>query len=165
MWISRVYDRLIVGLAVLAGVSYGFATLAIIVDVVLRNLDLPPFQSTSALVEYVLLLATMASGPWLMRQGAHVAVNSFVNLLPTGLAGGVRWLAIVLAVATLVLLSWRAGVVGLDEWRFGSVDMRSINIPGWLAYAMLSAGFGLMALEICRMAWRGQRILGGSASH
>ncbi len=165
MLLIRLYDRLIVGLAILAAITYGLATLAIIVDVLLRNFNMRPIQATSALVEYVLLFATMASGPWLLRHGAHVAVNSFVGMLPTTLHRWVIKLAMVISLITLALLSWRAALIGIEEQAFGAMDMRSIDIPVWIAYAMLSGGLGLMAIEVLRMLVRGQNTMGGAASH
>jgi C4-dicarboxylate transporter, DctQ subunit len=46
-----------------------------------------------------------------------------------------------------------------------SVDMRSINIPSWVLYLMLSGGFGLMTLEFCRMLFRGDIYTGSEATH
>lgn len=165
MFLIRFYDRLIVVLACLAALTYAFATGLIIVDVLLRNFGLRPIQSASALVEYVLLFATMASGPWLLRHGAHVAINSFVGLLPSTLHRLVVRLAMVISLATLVLLSWRAALIGIEERAFGAVDMRSIDIPMWIAYALLSGGLGLMAIEVLRMLVRGNTSMGGTASH
>ncbi|MCC6001186.1 MAG: TRAP transporter small permease [Pararhodobacter sp.] len=163
--VLRGYDLLIIGLAVLAGVVYGLATIGIITDVALRNFGYRPIRATSALVEYSLLFATMAAGPWVLRQGAHVAVNSFVAMLPRGLHRLVMLAVMVLSIAVLALLCWRAVLNGIDELTWGGMDMRSINIPGWVAYALLASGFGLMATEVLRMLLRGSRSMGGTESH
>lgn len=163
--ILRAYDALIVGLAILAGTVYGLATVGIILDVVMRNTGLRPFRGTSALVEYALLLATMAAGPWLVRQGAHVAVNSFVELMPRRLQRAVTVSMMLLSIAVLLLLCWRAILNAMDEIAFGGVDMRAINIPGWVAYALLAGGFALMASEVLRLLVRGETTMGGTQSH
>lgn len=161
----RLYDRIVTGFAVLAGISYVLVTLGIILDVTLRNLDMRPLQATSALVEYALLFSTMAAGPWMLRIGGHVAVESFVAMLPAALRRLAAVLVMVLSVAVLALLCWRAGVGALEEHSFGGMDMRSVNIPGWISYAILSAGFGLMALEVLRQLLSGATSLGGSQNH
>ena len=57
----------------------------------------------------------------------------------------------------LGLLSWRLGRSrSADAGDGPPSDMRSINIPSWVLYAMLSGGFRLMTLEFLRMLFRGQ---------
>lgn len=165
MPILRVYDRLIVGLAVLGALSLVFISAAIIVDVVLRNTGFRPFQWTSAIVEYVLLFSTMAAGPWLVRENGHVAIASFVEKMPPTLRLLAGRAALVLAILTLVLLTWRSAAVGLEMVQSRSVDMRSINIPAWLLYAMLCGGFALMTLEFLRLLLRGETYTGTGGGH
>ena len=161
----RLYDRLIEGLAALAGASFAFVTVAIVTDVMLRNLGITSLIWVSAVVEYCMLFAAMAAGPWLIRIGGHVAVTSFVDMLPRSLRRAVGLLVMIVSVVILLVLSWRAAVIGLEEARFGSIDMRSIDIPGWLPYALLAGGFVLMAAEILRQIGRGARDLGSRAQH
>lgn len=161
----RFYDRMVTGLAITGGVSLVVITIAIIIDVVLRNTGFRPSQSTSALVEYVMLYSTMAAAPWLVRKNGHVAITSFVERLPDAsrlLAGRA---VLVLCIVMLALLSWRSGAVGLQMLEARSVDMRSINIPSWVLYLMLSGGFGLMTLEFVRMLFRGDIYTGSEAAH
>ena len=161
----RLYDMIILGLAALAGAGFAAMTVAIVIDVGLRNFGMRPWQPTSALVEYSLLFAAMAAGPWLIREGGHVAVDSFANMLPRPARRIVGQLVMLLSVAVLGLLSWRAALGALDAAEFGSTDMRSINIPFWIAYAMLSAGFGLMATEVIRLRLIGKTSYSSNASH
>lgn len=161
----RLYDRLILGLAAAGGCSLVVISAAIIIDVVLRNTGFRPFQTTSALVEYVMLFATMSAGPWLVRQNGHIAIGAFVETLPEAARRAVGRVVTVVSMATLALLCWRSAVVGLEMVAAGAVDMRSINIPSWLLYAMLSVGFGLMAVEFLRILLRGEIYTGTSGAH
>ena len=163
--LARFYDRIITGLAVTGGVSLVVITVAIIIDVVLRNTGFRPSQSTSALVEYVMLFSTMAAAPWLVRKNGHVAITSFVQALPPTVHVAAGRAVLVLCIVVLALLSWRSAAVGLEMVASRSVDMRSINIPSWVLYAMLSGGFGMMALEFLRMLLRGETYTGSEASH
>lgn len=155
MFLLRLYDRLIVWLAVLSASSFAFITGAIVVDVAIRNAGYRSMIWTSAVVEYVLLFATMMAGPWLIRVGGHVAVTSFVAMMPDVLGRAIGRIVMIASIVLLGVLSWRAAVIGLDEAAFGAVDMRSINVPGWLAYALISAGMGLMAIETLRQLLAG----------
>ncbi|WP_417408136.1 TRAP transporter small permease [Hoeflea sp.] len=163
--LARFYDRIITGLAVTGGISLVVITIAIIIDVVLRNTGFRPSQSTSALVEYVMLYSTMAAAPWLVRKNGHVAITSFIEHLPDGLRFLAGRAVLILCIIVLGLLSWRSGAVGLEMLASNSVDMRSINIPSWVLYAMLAVGFGLMTLEFLRMLFRGDIYTGSEATH
>ncbi|KGF69781.1 C4-dicarboxylate ABC transporter permease [Hoeflea sp. BAL378] len=161
----RFYDRMITGLAITGGISLVIITIAIIIDVVLRNTGFRPSQSTSALVEYVMLYSTMAAAPWLVRNNGHIAITSFVERLPGSSRLFVGRAVLILCIVMLGLLSWRSGAVGLQMLATASVDMRSINIPSWVLYAMLSGGFGLMTLEFLRMLFKGHIYTGSEATH
>jgi TRAP-type C4-dicarboxylate transport system permease small subunit len=161
----RFYDRMITGLAITGGISLVIITIAIIIDVVLRNTGFRPSQSTSALVEYVMLYSTMVAAPWLVRKNGHVAITSFAERLPDAVRLAAGRTILVLCIIMLGLLSWRSGAVGLQMLATGSVDMRSINIPSWVLYAMLSGGFGLMTVEFLRMLLRGDVYTGSEATH
>lgn len=161
----RLYDRLIIGLAILAATTLGLTVFGIVTDVMLRNLGFRPFQATSALIEYTMLFATMAGAPWLVREQGHVAITSFVDALPGSVRRVVMRGVTVLSAVVLAILSWRAALVGLEMVRTGAMDIRSIYIPTWILYAMLSIGFGLMALEFVRLLFRREISLGSQAHH
>ncbi|KEP71139.1 C4-dicarboxylate ABC transporter permease [Thioclava dalianensis] len=159
------YDRLILGLAQLAAASLGLITVLIVYDVLSRNLALPPFQAVSAIVEYVLLFATMAAAPWLVRVQGNVALTSFVQMLPHGVHVWVNRVVLVLSVVALLFLTWVSASLTLHYWRQGTIDMRSVNMPGWLLYAFLSGGFLLMACEFLRLLARGEIYSGDGGGH
>lgn len=165
MHIRHVYDWLIVGLATLAGIILVFVTGSIIVDVMLRNLGFSPMRWTSAVVEYALLFVTMAGAPWLVRTNGHVAITSFVALLPERPRRIVARAGLLLSIAVLSILSWRASLLTMETFASGTVDVRSINIPSWVLYAMLAGGFCLMALEFLRLLLRGETFTGASGAH
>lgn len=165
MQLTKVYDRLIVALAALGAASLAAITALIIVDVILRNTGFRPFQSTSAIVEYVMLFATMAAAPWLVREQGHVAIGSFVAKLPDGLRVAIQRLVLIVSILALALLTWRSAAVGLEMIGTRSVDMRSVNIPAWVLYAMLAGGFFLMAIEFLRILLRGETYGGAGGGH
>lgn len=160
MIVMKFYNGAIMLLVILGAASLALMTVGIIGDVVLRNLGLHSIQALSALVEYCLLFSTMAVAPYLVRTHGHVAVQSFVETMPSALRNVVSQIGLVLSVALLALLSWRAAVIAVEVSQGGSIDMRSINIPGWVLYMMLSVGFGLMAIEFLILLLRGERFRG-----
>ncbi|WP_119168436.1 TRAP transporter small permease [Algihabitans albus] len=147
----RVYDGLVLALAVAGAAALGLSALLIVVDVMLRNLGLPPIQAASALIEYAMLAATVGGAPWLVRRGGHVAVDSFVAALPPR---AYRWVlrgGLTFSFGVSAFLAWRAAVLTLEAVVRNDVDIRSIDVPGWVAYALLAVGLGLCATEFLRL--------------
>ena len=69
--VLRIYDGVIVGLAIIAGAMVAAVFLMIVYDVAVRTLGFQPPFWTSALTEYALLYMTMLAAPWLVRQKGH----------------------------------------------------------------------------------------------
>ncbi|HYH21818.1 MAG TPA: TRAP transporter small permease subunit [Azospirillum sp.] len=152
----RLYDGLIVGLAAFGALCLAAVVVAIPVDVMMRNLGLKPMMWVSAGVEYAMLVAAASGGPWLVRIRGHVAVDSFVALLPRPVRRSVEVAVQLLAAGLCGLLAWRAGVLALEQAARGSVDIRAVDIPGWISYACLAVCFALVALEFVRLLLRGE---------
>ncbi|MGI9418165.1 MAG: TRAP transporter small permease [Geminicoccaceae bacterium] len=150
-FLLRVYDRLVAGLAGIAGVTLFVMAAMIVVDVVLRNLGLRPPQAISALTEYALLYATMAAAPWLVRIGGHVTIQTLTERLPAAVQSGLR--VVVLLAVTLLCLLLAAAAFGMAAESFGrgDVDVRSIDLPRWLLFTPLALGFLLLAAEFFRL--------------
>lgn len=163
--ISKAYDGLIHGLAAIAAASFAFMVAGIVIDVALRNLGFRPFQPTSALIEYGLMLATMAGAPWLVRTQGHVAVRALVSRLPQSPARAIDRAALIFCAVVLLLLAWRAAVVTGEMIENSAVDIRSIALPKWVLPSMLMAGFALMAIEFLRIFLKGGTYDAQNASH
>lgn len=163
--ILRSYDRLIYGLAYLAGISLAIVTVLVIYDVISRNLGLRPFRAISAIVEYVLLFSTMAAAPWLVRINGHVSVSSILGLMPRAAQTLISRLSLVVGAGATGLLGVVAGQLALAQARAGNVDVRAVSLPAWILYAFLAVGFVLMATELLRMLLRGETYTGAEGEH
>ncbi|MEW5422823.1 TRAP transporter small permease [Amorphus sp. 3PC139-8] len=147
----RLYDFLIAGFAAVGAASLALSTILIVADVLLRNFGLQPIQAASALVEYAMLVATVGGSPWLVRRKGHVAVDSLIAQLPSPIHRTLLVGGMVLSLAVCAFLGWRAAMLALEAVARGSVDIRSIILPGWIVYALLSAGLFLCATEFLRL--------------
>jgi C4-dicarboxylate transporter DctQ subunit len=162
---GRIYDGLIYGLAGLGAFSLLVVMLVVVIDVVLRNTGFAPMQWASAVVEYILLFATCAAAPWLVRINGHVSINVFANAMPPWLHKLTGRFALVLAVIVQAILAWTAFHLGMEQYHGKIADIRSISIPGWILYSFLSVGFGLMAMEFLLMLLRGEVYTGEAGAH
>jgi TRAP-type C4-dicarboxylate transport system permease small subunit len=156
--IGRLYDRLIDGLAIAAGLIIAAVCLLIIYDVITRNLGLQPPASTVALTEYALLYFTMAAAPWLVRRRGHIVVE----VMHARLTGVTRMIVDKLILIVCIMVSSTicilATILAIEGWTRGEVEIRSLEIPRYLLFTPLAVGFGLIATEFLRIAIRGEAV-------
>jgi C4-dicarboxylate transporter, DctQ subunit len=148
--VAALYRRLLELLAVIAGVLLAAMALAIVVDVVLRNLGLQPPAHTLTLTEYGLLYVTMLAAPWLVREKGHV----HIELLTAAVGPRARfWLTravYALCVLTCIVIFWFGLEVTIDQWQRAVIDVRSFDMPRWLLTGSIPLSFGLMTIEFAR---------------
>lgn len=151
----RIYDRLIYGLAGLAGAIIAAVCLLIIYDVIARNLGLQPPRSTVALTEYALLYFTMAAAPYLVRVKGHIVVEVVYQRLGDTIQKRFD-LAILIACAVISMtIATLAFILFLEAIATGEMEIRSLDGPRWILFAPLVIGFFLMSLEFVRLLIKG----------
>ena len=145
--VAALYRRLLEALAVVAGVILAAMALAIVLDVVVRNLGLQPPAHTLTLTEYGLLYLTMLAVPWLVREKGHV----YIELLTAALGPRARFwltrLVYALCVVTCAVIFWSGLEVTLAHYGRDVIDVRSFDMPRWLLTASIPLSFGLMTIE------------------
>jgi TRAP-type C4-dicarboxylate transport system permease small subunit len=148
--LSALYLRLIELLAVVAGMLLAAMVVAIVLDVVVRNLGLQPPAHTLTVTEYGLLYVTMLGAPWLVREKGHV----YIELLTAAVSPRTRfWLTRVvyaLCVLTCAVIFWFSLDVTIAHYQRDVIDVRSFDMPRWLLTASMPLSFGLMAIEFGR---------------
>ena len=157
--LTKAYDALIEGLAMLAGLTVAAVCLLIVYDVIARNLGLQPPDSTVALTEYSLLYFTMAAAPWLVRIRGHIVVE----VLHSRLSGNIRSIAdkliLAICIGTSALIAVLATLLAIEAANRGEIEIRSLAMPRELLFAPLAIGFGLMACEFVRLGLRGETVV------
>lgn len=148
--LARLYDTLVMALAVSAGVMVAGVFVSIVVDVLMRTAGLQPPIWTSALTEYALLYMTMLAAPWMVRNSGHVFVESFTAMLPEASFRVVERAVYAFCIVICLVLAWYAAALGYDIFQRGEQDYRSIVMPRWALFACLPVGFGLAAVEFAR---------------
>ncbi|MDH3232486.1 MAG: TRAP transporter small permease subunit [Alphaproteobacteria bacterium] len=148
--LRRIYNAVIVGLAIVAGVMMAAVFLMIVLDVVMRTAGSQPPLFVSALSEYSLLYMTMFAAPWVVRIKGHVYVESLTSALPERARRLIERGVLVLCIAVCLVLAYYAAVTGIGIAGRGEDDVRSIVIPRWVLFVPLPVGFTLCAGEFLR---------------
>ena len=149
-FISKIYNGLIVGLAIIAGLMLALIFVGIVIDVTIRTVGFNSLQWYSAMAEYALLFSTMCGAPWLVRIKGHVVVES----LTLAVSPTVRFVmakCVYLVCIFLSLLFVYYGFIEMVEtFQTGEIDIRSIDMPKWILFAPFPLGFSLIAIEFVR---------------
>ncbi len=148
--LARAYDRLIVGLAIIAGCALAIIFVGVVADVTIRTLGYNALQWYSAIAEYSLLFSAMLGAPWLVRLKGHVVVESLTMALPRRLRVIVEKLVYVLCILLSLLFAWYGLVEMISALQSGELDLRSIDMPRWILYLPFPVGFSLVAIEFGR---------------
>lgn len=159
----RWYDRLISGLATLAGLIIGAVCLLIVYDVVARNLGLQPPASTVALTEYAMLYFTMAAAPYLVRTKGHIVVEILYQRLSPAAKRSLDRLVLVLCMLVALIVSILASVLLFESITLGEIEIRSLDAPRWILFAPLTAGFLLMSAEFLRLLLKADSVFVSAA--
>jgi len=148
--LARAYDWLLTAMAVVSAAVIGLMALAIMFDVIVRNIGFRPPPHTSAAVEFSMLYVTLLASPWLLRHKGHVYIEVLLAHVDA------RWKRIFALVtyatcfvACLLLLYYSLNLTLLN-WQRGGADIRSFDMPRWLLFAAMPPSFLLMAIEFGR---------------
>jgi C4-dicarboxylate transporter, DctQ subunit len=148
--IVKIYNGLIIGLAIIAGLMLAVIFVGIVIDVSIRTVGYNSLQWYSAMAEYSLLFSTMCGAPWLVRVKGHVVVESLTLAVPP-LVRLIMAKCVYLVCIFLSLLFVYYGYLEMaDAFRSGEIDIRSIDMPKWILFLPFPVGFSLIAIEFFR---------------
>jgi len=119
-------------------------------DVVARSIGLPLIAATVAFGEYGLLLFTMMAAPYLVRARAHVYVELVIRLMSPRLWRLNERLVYMICTGMCAFMTTFAAELAWFSFVRNEVDFRTVDIPGWVQYAILCLGFFFMFIEFVR---------------
>lgn len=162
--LDRLFDRLLLGLAIAAAVIFAAIACAIPVNVLMRNLNGSAIRGLFEVIEFGLLSATFLAAPWVLSRNGHVSVDLVVSNLP------VRWRRIADILANLIGMTvsavffWYALQAMLTSLARGSMVRATFTYPEWWTLAIIPVAMALMVIEFLRRLLRparGDRALTG----
>lgn len=148
--ISKAYNGLIIGLAILGGLMLALIFVGIVADVTIRTIGYNSIQWYSAIAEYCLLFSTMFGAPWLVRLKGHVVVESLTMAMPVLMRAIVAKLVYALCILLSLLFVYYGWIEMVSAFAGNELDLRSIDMPKWLLFVPFPLGFSLVAIEFGR---------------
>lgn len=160
----RLYDRLVVALACVAGALPLFILTAVVLNVASRVIGLQPPVWTQAYAEYSLLFLAMLAAPWLVRTRGHVFVEALVSRLPVGVRRVIEKAAYVLCITVALIVFYYSLEKFIFHLSSGEFEGRSVDIPLWVVFSSMPPAFLLIAVEFARYLFGRESMYGVSGT-
>jgi TRAP-type C4-dicarboxylate transport system permease small subunit len=148
--LSRFLDRLLAGMAVLAGLFLLFITFSISYGIFTRA---GGFQSPVWIIqfnEYSLLWMTFLGSAWVLSRRKHVAVDVFTSHLGPGGRRIAEFVHSLVGIAVCGILCWHTSLMTLSLFQRGVTDVQAVDIPKCLILVVIPAGFLALTAQFFR---------------
>ena len=149
----RLVDKIIIGLAIFAGVYLVIIMIGIVFQASARSLGYSGSSHIFTFTEFGLLYIAMAAAPWLVRSRGHVYIEILTAAVPDAVRPTLSRLVTALCVIVCVTVVWFGTETTITAWQRGDADMRSIDMPRWLLLISIPISFALMAIEFARFTF------------
>ncbi len=160
---KRIYDAVLFGMAIIAGLLLVWLMLSVITSVLMRNTGLQPFAWLFTSAEYGLLYMTMLGAPWLVREKGHVHIELVTAALPVGLRRIVSRAVAAACVLVCLILACQGADLVLTNIERGDYDTRAYYFPRWMLTIAFPLSFGMMAIEFSRFVFGPELMHSGEA--
>lgn len=159
----RLYDHLVTGMAILAGLLLVWLMVSVVVSVAMRNFGVQPFAWLFTSAEYALLYMTMLGAPWLVRERGHVHIELVTAALPARARRVVSRGVALACVLVCLILAWKGLDLFLTNIARNDFDVRAYFYPRWLLTLSFPIAFGVMAIEFSRFVFGVELMHSGEA--
>jgi C4-dicarboxylate transporter, DctQ subunit len=158
-YVSKAYDAVVYGMAVIAALLMTGMMLVITLDVVLRNLGYQSSAHFFTFTEYALLVIPCMGAPWLAREKGHIYVEILLMSLSERLRARLTVLIGLICIAVCLVIAWYGFGVALRDFLQNEKDVRSLDMPRWTIVVWIPLSFLMMAIEFARFLWRRENFL------
>jgi TRAP-type C4-dicarboxylate transport system permease small subunit len=148
------YNRLLDLLSVICAGIILATMVAVAVDVCSRYFFGVPLAWVFELTEYALLYVPCLGMGWLARERGHVAIDTFVSMLPEFMQRQLFLVTAAACAAVCGLIAYWGVIVVADRYRRGTIIDQMIATPEYLVLWVIPFGFGLAAIEFARLLVR-----------
>ncbi|MBI4284986.1 MAG: TRAP transporter small permease [Chloroflexi bacterium] len=152
---SRLFDR------VLTVTMWGavIATVLVIIggidlEVVLRYGLNRPTRWVVPVAEFALVYALFLSAAWVLAREGHVKVEIVVDFLPPNARRWVNTIGSAMGTISCAIFFAIAVLQTFEAIKLDQFIMRSINVPKWVLWIVISLGSLLLVIQFARRTWR-----------
>ena len=151
---SRIVDLLIDAFALIAVFILAALLIGVSAEVVMRYFIGLPTRWVNEFSEYALLWLTFLSGPWVLREEAHVKVEMLTEALPAEWRHTFHVVTSWVGAAVCALFCWVSTSYILEVFETGEFLFKSVQLPKWAVMVIIPLGLALLAIQFMRRAFR-----------
>lgn len=146
----KIYNYLLHGMAICAGITIVTAVVLIVIDVLMRITGLDPLLFILTTVEYILLWFTMLAAPYLVRIKGHVFIDAVTQFFPPVIKKAVAKIVYLACIVASTVYCYHLIILFAQAIESGEIDMRSFEIPIWILFAPMPLCFFMCVIEFGR---------------
>lgn len=161
--VTRLYNWILYGMALIAGAGLVWLMIAVIVSVGMRNIGMQPYAWLFTSTEYAMLYITMLGAPWLVREKGHVHIELVTAVLPPFMRRVISRAVALSCVIVSLILAWKGYDLVQTNLARNDYDVRAYFFPRWILTISFPICFGLMAIEFSRFVFGEELMHSGEA--
>jgi TRAP-type C4-dicarboxylate transport system permease small subunit len=146
----KIFDKVMDGFAVLAGILLLLVTLFVSYSVTLRYLHLKPPVWILQCTEYALLWMTFLGAAWLLKHGGHIRIDTVVNRLEPKAQKILHIVVTVLGLVVCLVIIWFGTTKTLDLHARGIMDVKGVTLPKYPLFIIIPIGGLMLFLQFGR---------------
>lgn len=144
------FDRLLNGMAAIAGIILLFMMLVVCYDVLMRYILRMPVGWVVEVCEYLMIYLTFFGSAWLLREGGHVNVDILYYLISRKSIRRFKiFISFIGAVSTLFLVVYGTATTW-DVYQRGVTELKMLEIPKWTLLWVIPFGSVFLSIEFFR---------------
>jgi TRAP-type C4-dicarboxylate transport system permease small subunit len=147
------FDRLLDGMAILAGLMMLAITLMVTYAAVLRYLQTRPPIWVLQFTEYGLLWITFLGAAWLQRQDGHIRIDTVITNLPRKIRSKLGIINSIMGCLVTLIIVYFSSLYTIDLFRRDIMDVSAINVSKYLIFCVIPFGSLVLFLQFVRDTW------------
>lgn len=150
--LGKGYYYLMQSCGLAAGAIIAMVSVVIVVNIVIRNLNIGYIPGTTEGSEYAIASATFLAAPWVLFHSAHVRVDLLPNLLPEKYNLVLEAVVNLLGIMICSIFFYYLWDTGFDYFQRQTMVYKTFTIPEWWTFALPVFCFLMLSVEfICRL--------------
>lgn len=158
---GRIFDKMLDGMALIAGIFSITIMVLICYLVVMRYLFEKPPAWVLEVCEYLLIYITFLSSAWLLRKNGHVRVDILLNWLPTAAKNVLLLVTSLLGCLACCAITWFSLLVTMDKFERHILTIQTLRIPEWTLFLIIPIGSLFLLVEFLRQTYKAFQTING----
>ncbi|MFC2014110.1 TRAP transporter small permease [Chloroflexota bacterium] len=148
--LGNIFDRVVDILAYLAGVIIIFMMISIVYEIFMRYFLASPTKWVVDVTALSILFMTFLGTAWVLRRGQHVKVDIVTERLSSRAQALLNIIVFSLAAIACLVLTWYSGFTTWDNFKEGTLVLRTITYPKAPVLAIIPIGSFLLFIQFLR---------------